>query len=85
MYLFANLAFLIFFTSFLLLSFIIPVSMNVSLELVKFFQGLLISHDKKMFYEPIGKRCGVLNMSIIEELGLIDFVLTDKTGTLTAN
>lgn len=61
-----NSAFLIFWTSFLLLSFIIPVSMNVSLELVKFFQGVLISFDKKMYYEPIDKYCKVLNMSIIE-------------------
>ena len=59
--------------------------MNVSLELVKFFQGLLISFDDKMYHAPIDKKCNVLNMSIIEELGLIDYVLTDKTGTLTAN
>lgn len=38
-----------------------------------------------MYYEPIDKRCSVLNMSIIEELGQVDYILTDKTGTLTAN
>ena len=27
----------------------------------------------------------MLNSSIVEQLGLIDCVLTDKTGTLTAN
>lgn len=38
-----------------------------------------------MFYKPIEQGCSTLNMSIIEELGVIDYVLTDKTGTLTAN
>lgn len=38
-----------------------------------------------MYYASIDKRCNVNNFSIIEELGKIDYVLTDKTGTLTAN
>ena len=59
--------------------------MNVALEAIKAFLGLFVGFDQKMYYEPIDKRCNVLNMSIIEELGLVDYVLTDKTGTLTAN
>ena len=38
-----------------------------------------------MYYEPNNQYCSTLNMSIIEELGVVDYVLTDKTGTLTAN
>lgn len=41
--------------------------------------------DKKMYYQPNKQYTSTLNMSIIEELGVIDYVLTDKTGTLTAN
>lgn len=47
--------------------------------------GIFLGFDDKMYYKPIDKRCNVLNMSIIEELGQVDYVLTDKTGTLTAN
>ena len=43
-------SFLIFFTCFLLLSFIIPVSMNVALEAIKAFLGAFISFDQKMYY-----------------------------------
>lgn len=44
-----------------------------------------MSFDQKMYYQPIDKKCSVNNVTILEELGLIDYVLTDKTGTLTAN
>ena len=79
------LALLIFFTAFLLLSFIIPVSMNVALQGIKIFQGFFIGWDNKMYYKPLKQYCNALNLSIIEQLGLVDYVLTDKTGTLTAN
>jgi P-type E1-E2 ATPase len=76
---------LIYFSSFLLLTFLIPISLNVSIEAIKAFLGVFLGFDDKMYHKPIDKRCQVFNISIIEELGQIDFVLTDKTGTLTAN
>lgn len=76
-------------TVFLLLAFLIPISMNISMEVLKTLQGDLIGHDIEMsiILEDKRKRqyCRVLNTSIIEELGTVEYVLSDKTGTLTSN
>jgi magnesium-transporting ATPase (P-type) len=55
------------------------------MEAVKTFSGVFLSMDKKLEDKKTESTCGVLNCSLIEELGVIDFILTDKTGTLTAN
>ena len=68
-----------------MLNFLIPITLNIVIEGVKTFSGLFLSYDRKMYDPAIKRECGVLNTSIIEELGLVDCVLTDKTGTLTAN
>lgn len=80
-----NIATLIFFTIFLMLNFLIPITLNIVIEGVKTFSGLFLTFDRKLYDTIIKKECGVLNTSIIEELGVVDCVLTDKTGTLTAN
>jgi P-type E1-E2 ATPase len=74
-----------FFTIFLLLNFLIPVTLNILIEGIKTFSGIFMSIDKQLYDKSLKKYCGVLNSSIVEQLGLVDCVLTDKTGTLTAN
>lgn len=59
--------------------------MVVSLELVKFIQTFFVEFDLKMFCEEQNQPAKVQTMSILEELGEIDYILCDKTGTLTAN
>ena len=69
----------VFFRFVLLLSSIIPISMKVNLEIAKLVYCYKISADKDI------KGTVARNMNIPEELGKIQFLLTDKTGTLTKN
>jgi phospholipid-translocating ATPase len=57
------------------------------MEILRTFQADLLEFDIEMSYVADSKRqyCKVLNSTIIEELGNIDCLLSDKTGTLTTN
>ena len=61
----------------------IPISLVVSLELVKFFQTKGIEFDALMWAN--GVKSKVLNMLIHEDLAKIEYIFADKTGTLTSN
>lgn len=64
---------------FSLLSYFIPISLMVNVELVKFGQGKILQADKVIINSKANQS------NLIEQLGEIDFVFTDKTGTLTQN
>lgn len=70
---------------FLLLSSILPISLLVSLEIIKVLQALWISSDAKMYSVEVNQPCKVMSISLNEELGLVNNIFTDKTGTLTSN
>lgn len=72
-------------TFFLLLNSLIPISMIISLEVIKLLQSLLIEADILLYGEEIDKTAKVQTMNIQEELGLVDYIFSDKTGTLTSN
>lgn len=76
---FTSLMLMVFFRFVLLLCSIIPVSMKVNLEIAKLVYCYKISSDKDI------KGTITRNLNIPEELGKIQFLLTDKTGTLTKN
>ncbi|ELA41505.1 HAD ATPase, P-type, family IC [Vittaforma corneae ATCC 50505] len=71
------------FSNYVLYTYLIPLSLYVILEVARFVQTLYISHDKSMMAG--GKESKCRNSNAIEDLGVIDYILTDKTGTITKN
>ena len=62
---------------------LIPISLYVALEVLKLIQAYLIAFDQDLYYKEINKRANVRTSDLIEELGQIEFIFSDKTGTLT--
>jgi hypothetical protein len=74
-----------FITTFILYGFLIPISLYVSIEMVKLCQVYFIGRDLAMYYAPLSMRAQCRTSNLNEELGMVNTVLSDKTGTLTRN
>ncbi|XP_051772106.1 probable phospholipid-transporting ATPase VD isoform X1 [Ctenopharyngodon idella] len=78
-------SFYMFWTMIIVLQVLIPISLYVSIEIVKLGQVYFIQNDLDL-YNPVldtGVQCRALN--ITEDLGQIQYLFSDKTGTLTEN
>ncbi|KAK6919103.1 P-type ATPase, N-terminal [Dillenia turbinata] len=69
----------------LLCSIMIPISIKVSLDLVKSLYAKFIDWDIEMYDPESGTSSHAANTAISEDLGQVEYILTDKTGTLTEN
>jgi len=72
-----------FFSYFILLNTLIPISLIVTLEIVKFMQLFFMQWDVFMYHND--RLTKVSTCSINEELGQVRYIFSDKTGTLTRN
>ncbi|KAF9556878.1 phospholipid-transporting ATPase 1 [Agrocybe pediades] len=64
---------------------IVPISLYISIEIVKTIQAYFISQDVEMYYQPFDTPCVPKTWNISDDLGQIEYVFSDKTGTLTQN
>ncbi|KAG7944440.1 hypothetical protein I3843_15G102600 [Carya illinoinensis] len=78
-------AILHFLTALMLYSYLIPISLYVSIEIVKVLQSVFINQDLHMYYEEADKPAHARTSNLNEELGQVDTIFSDKTGTLTCN
>jgi phospholipid-transporting ATPase len=74
-----------FLTFFVLLNVFIPISLYVSVEMCKVAITAFMQNDLDLYCEKTEKRLTVKTINMLEELGQVTHLFTDKTGTLTEN
>ncbi|XP_041710881.1 phospholipid-transporting ATPase VD isoform X2 [Coregonus clupeaformis] len=77
--------FYLFWTMIIVLQVLIPISLYVSIEIVKLGQIFFIQNDIDFYNEYLDSRIQCRALNITEDLGQIQYVFSDKTGTLTEN
>ncbi|XP_039607307.1 probable phospholipid-transporting ATPase IA isoform X4 [Polypterus senegalus] len=74
-----------FLTFIILFNNLIPISLLVTLEVIKFIQAFFINWDMDMVYEVTNTPAMARTSNLNEELGQVKYIFSDKTGTLTCN
>ncbi|ORC84901.1 phospholipid-transporting ATPase 1-like protein [Trypanosoma theileri] len=74
-------------TYFILFSYLIPISLFVTIEVCKVIQAHWMRRDNRMMELVSGRwrRCKPNTSNLNEQLAMVRFIFTDKTGTLTEN
>jgi phospholipid-transporting ATPase len=63
----------------------IPLSLYISMELVRLGQSYFMTHDAEMYHKDSNSKFHCRALNINEDLGQVKYLFSDKTGTLTEN
>ncbi|CAG9334297.1 unnamed protein product [Blepharisma stoltei] len=64
---------------------LVPISLYVTMDCVRIIQSQFIKWDLTMYSEKMNQPAIVKTTDLNEDLGQIEYIFTDKTGTLTEN
>uniref|UniRef100_A0A3Q0S9R4 Phospholipid-transporting ATPase n=1 Tax=Amphilophus citrinellus TaxID=61819 RepID=A0A3Q0S9R4_AMPCI len=78
-------SFLTFWSYVIILNTVVPISLYVSVEIIRLGNSFYIDWDRKMYFARSDTPAEARTTTLNEELGQIKYVFSDKTGTLTQN
>ncbi|CDO93339.1 unnamed protein product [Kluyveromyces dobzhanskii CBS 2104] len=64
---------------------VVPISLYISIEIIKTAQALFIYGDVSLYNERLDYPCTPKSWTISDDMGQIEYIFSDKTGTLTQN